>query len=92
MILDLPAAAVRPYVGDGLVEAFGPERCRLVLSSWSWPGLAAAFGRFDADLEVVGPAELRAAFGRLARRYAGIATGGPVDPGPVDPGSAPPGR
>ena len=97
VILDLPAAAVRPYVGDGLVEEFGPERCRLVLSSWSWPGLAAAFGRFDADLEVVGPAELRAAFGRLARRYAGVATGGPVDaarvhPGPGDPGSAPPGR
>ncbi|HEY6748503.1 MAG TPA: hypothetical protein VI357_22640 [Mycobacteriales bacterium] len=47
----------------------GPDRCRLVLGSWSWPGHAAAIGRFDADIEVVGPAELRAAFAHLGRRY-----------------------
>lgn len=69
VILDLPAAAVSRHARDGVVEALGPNRCRLVLGSWSWPGLAARIGMFDADIEVVGPAELRDAFAHLARRY-----------------------
>ncbi|MEP6649052.1 MAG: WYL domain-containing protein [Lapillicoccus sp.] len=75
VILALPATAVSPYAHEGLVEALGPDRCRLVLGSWSWPGLAAALGRFDADIEVVGPAELRQAFADLSRRYADAASG-----------------
>ncbi len=71
VVLDLPAAAVVPFAHDGLVEEVGAERCRLVLGSWSWVGLASAIGRFDADFEVVGPPELEDAFRRLARRYAG---------------------
>ncbi|MBB4908372.1 helix-turn-helix transcriptional regulator [Actinophytocola algeriensis] len=70
VILDLPAAEVSRYVQDGLVEELGPDRCRLVAGSWSWPGLAAAIGRFDADIEVVGPAELKEACALLADRYA----------------------
>ncbi|WP_155356834.1 helix-turn-helix transcriptional regulator [Acrocarpospora macrocephala] len=73
VILDLPAAAVSRYIRDGIVEELGPDRCRLVLGSWSWPGLAATIGRFDADIEVVGPAELKDAFAHLARRYANAA-------------------
>ncbi|WP_344265927.1 helix-turn-helix transcriptional regulator [Actinomadura napierensis] len=69
VILDLPAAVVSRYTRDGLVEELAPNRCRLVLGSWSWPGLAAAIGRFDADFEVVGPAELKDACAHLARRY-----------------------
>ncbi|MDA0563283.1 WYL domain-containing protein [Streptomonospora sp. S1-112] len=69
VVLDLPAAAVSPHARDGVVEALGPHRCRLVLGSWSWVGLAAAIGAFDADVEVVGPPELADAFARLARRY-----------------------
>ncbi|WBB70838.1 WYL domain-containing protein [Micromonospora sp. WMMD812] len=76
VILDLPAAAVSRYVPDGVVEEIDSSRCRLVLGSWSWPGLAATIGRFDADIEVVGPAELRKAFAQLARRYA--AAGAPA--------------
>ncbi|WP_432934134.1 helix-turn-helix transcriptional regulator [Microbispora sp. CA-135349] len=70
VILGLPAADVSPYVRDGVVEELGSGRCRLVLGSWSWTGLAAAVGRFDADIEVVGPAELKDAFARLSRRFA----------------------
>ncbi|NUO98442.1 MAG: WYL domain-containing protein [Nonomuraea sp.] len=70
VILDLPAATVSRHTRDGLVEELGPGRCRLILGSWSWAGLAAAIGRFDAGIEVVGPDELRAAFAHLARRYA----------------------
>ncbi|RLK25543.1 HTH domain-containing protein [Micromonospora sp. M71_S20] len=73
VILDLPAAVVSGYLHDALVEELGPHRCRLVLGSWSWVGLAASIGRFDVDIEVVGPAELRDAFARLARRYADAA-------------------
>ncbi|MGW4232400.1 helix-turn-helix transcriptional regulator [Streptomyces sp. NPDC004980] len=73
VILGLPAAEVSRYSGDAVVEEIGPDRCRLVLSSWSWPGLAAAIGRFDADIEVVGPAELKDAFAHLARRFAAAA-------------------
>lgn len=71
VVLDLPAAAVVPFAYDGLVEEMGAERCRLVLGSWSWVGLASAVGRFDADFEVVGPPELEEAVERLARRYGG---------------------
>ncbi|MCP2351454.1 helix-turn-helix transcriptional regulator [Nonomuraea roseoviolacea] len=70
VILALPAAAVSRYTREGTVEELGPDRCRLVLSSWSWTALASAVGRFDADIEVVGPDELREAFATLARRYA----------------------
>jgi predicted DNA-binding transcriptional regulator YafY len=75
VILDRPAATVAGYTRDGVVEEFGPGRCRLTLGSWSWASLAAAFGRFDADIEVIGPDELRDAFGRLARRFGAAATG-----------------
>ncbi|WHX23292.1 transcriptional regulator [Streptomyces malaysiensis subsp. malaysiensis] len=81
VILDLPAADVSPFAHDGVVEELGPDRCRLVLGAWSWPGLAATIGRFDADIEVVGPAELKDAFAHLARRYADAA-GGPAEPTP----------
>ncbi|MEV4172553.1 WYL domain-containing protein [Nonomuraea sp. NPDC049709] len=84
VILDLPADMVSGHTRDGVVEALGPDRCRLVLGSWSWPGLAAAVGRFDADIEVVGPGELKDAFALLARRYAAAATGAPAPP-PASP-------
>jgi len=64
------------------VEELGPDRCRLVLASWSWRGLAAAIGRFDAEIEVVGPSELREAFAHLARRYARAAGGASAAPLP----------
>ncbi|WNV86077.1 WYL domain-containing protein [Umezawaea sp. Da 62-37] len=78
VVLDLPAAAVSEYTRDGVVEALGPDRCRLVVGSWSWPALAASIGRFDADVEVVGPPELRDAFALLGRRYTAAATDPPA--------------
>lgn len=70
VILRTSAAAVLPYTLDAVVEELGPDRCRLVVGAWSWPALAAALGRFDAGIEVIGPPELRDAFAHLARRYA----------------------
>jgi predicted DNA-binding transcriptional regulator YafY len=70
VVLGLPATAVAPFAGDAVVEELGPDRCRLTLGSWSWTGLAAAVGRFDTDIEVIGPPELRTAFALLAARCA----------------------
>ena len=71
VLLDLPASAVLPFATDGIVVDLGDGRCSIELGSWSWVALAASFGRFDAAMEVIGPPELAAAFGKLAARYAG---------------------
>ncbi|GAA4936831.1 WYL domain-containing protein [Streptomonospora halophila] len=78
-VLGLPAAEVSRYLRDGVVEEIGPHRCQVVLGSWSWPGLAATLGMFDADIEVAGPPELAAAFAHLARRYAAAAASAPAE-------------
>jgi predicted DNA-binding transcriptional regulator YafY len=75
VILDLPAATVALYTRDGLVEPISPDQCRLTLGSWSWPSLAAAIARYDADITVVGPHELTQAFAHLARRFTRTAAG-----------------
>jgi hypothetical protein len=59
--------------GGGFVEALGPQRCRVVLGSWSWESLAASMGLFGVDLDIVGPAELRETAARLSERYANAA-------------------
>ncbi|MET7394367.1 WYL domain-containing protein [Dactylosporangium sp. NPDC005572] len=70
-VLQAPAAAVNDWVrGQAIVEVVTPESCRVTGSSWSWTGLAAWLGMFDVDLEIEGPAELKAAAGALAARYA----------------------
>ncbi|MFD4989018.1 helix-turn-helix transcriptional regulator [Streptomyces sp. NPDC058374] len=69
VVLHLPATEVSGHVHDGIVRELGPDRCHLTLGSWSWPSLAALIGRFDAEFELVGPAELGEAFARLGRRY-----------------------
>lgn len=75
VVLGLPAQAVAPFVQeqDGVVEELGPGRCRVSLGSWSWTGLAATLGRFDTDIQVLGPPQLTAAFTELAARYANAA-------------------
>ncbi|MBP0459229.1 helix-turn-helix transcriptional regulator [Streptomyces montanisoli] len=70
VVLHRPASDVAPFVQDGIVEELGPHHCRLTLGSWSWTGLAAAIGRFDADVDVIGPPPLTQACAELAARYA----------------------
>ena len=69
-VLRAPVAEVAPYIADGTVEPLDDERCRVRLGSWSYRSLAAAIGRFDADVEEVEPPELAQAFSDLARRFA----------------------
>lgn len=68
VILGLPVAEVAPFAGDGVVEELGADRTRLTTGSWSWAALAAALARFDTEIEVVAPPELRAAFAQLSHR------------------------
>ncbi|GAA1486227.1 helix-turn-helix transcriptional regulator [Brachybacterium fresconis] len=68
VVLDLPARGVHPFAGDGTVEELADERCRLRAGSWSWGALAAAFLRFEADIDGVEPPALAEAFAVLARR------------------------
>ncbi|WP_067697979.1 helix-turn-helix transcriptional regulator [Nocardia jejuensis] len=70
VVLHAPATEVIPYAGDGLVEPLADNRCRLRLGAWSWAALAASLSRFDADIDVLGPTELRQAFAQLSRRAA----------------------
>ncbi len=70
VIVHLAAGEVASYLRDGVIEEVAPDRSRVTLGAWSWRGLAATIGRVDADIEVVGPAELRQAFRELAQRYA----------------------
>jgi len=76
VVLDLPVERVAPFAQDGVVEALGPDRTRLVAGAWSWAALAASLLRFDADVEVVGPPELRAAFADVAVRASRAASSG----------------
>ncbi|WP_280438232.1 helix-turn-helix transcriptional regulator [Nocardia carnea] len=68
LIVELPVTQVVPFAGDGVVEELEPTRTRLHTGSWSWAALAATVARFDAEIEVVGPQQLRDAFADLARR------------------------
>jgi predicted DNA-binding transcriptional regulator YafY len=80
VILHAPAADVARWVrGQGVVEELGADRCRLVVGSWSWGGLAAMCGMFDVELQIVAPPELREAAAELSRRYA-AAAGRPATP------------
>jgi hypothetical protein len=70
-LLSMPAEQVARWVSPStVVEPVDVDRCRVTASSWSWGGLAAWAGLFDADLEIVGPEELRAAATHLATRFA----------------------
>ena len=68
-VLAMSARRAAHFVGDGTVESLGSGRCRVHLGAWSWPALAASFGRFDADIGSVEPAALRGAFEGLAERF-----------------------
>lgn len=70
-----PAHELAPYVGDGSVRPVDADRSRVELGAWSWPALAAALARFDADIDDVEPPPLAAAFGLLADRCARASRG-----------------
>ncbi|MEE1940010.1 WYL domain-containing protein [Streptomyces sp. TRM 70361] len=79
VVIGLPPGRVLPFIGDGIVLATEPDRCRVRVGSWSWAGLAAWLLRFDADIEVVDCPALRRAFAVAAARSARAAGGDDTD-------------
>ena len=74
VVVAAPADLVTRWLPrDTLVEALDEGRSRVVLGSWSWTGLLATVAMFDADIEVVGPSELREAAAVLADRFGAAA-------------------
>lgn len=69
VIIELPATAVAPWIGDGQIEGLTDQSTRIVVGSWSWVGLLAFITRFDAPFTVVGPKELSTAAGILTERF-----------------------
>jgi len=55
--------------GRGRGRTGDRDHQQLWMGSWSWNGLAALLGTFDAPLTDVQPAELRQACAVLADRY-----------------------
>ena len=74
LVLHLPLRRVAPFIEDGTAEAVGPERTRVRAGAWSWEALASSLGRFEAEIEVLGPPELTAAFRAQAERFARAAS------------------
>ncbi|WP_395727771.1 helix-turn-helix transcriptional regulator [Nakamurella sp.] len=80
-VIAAPAAAVQPWAGrQSVVEELGPERTRVVTGSWSWERLAAWVSWWEVPVQIVGPAELRAAAARLGERFLAAARGRPAEP------------
>ncbi|MBD3777643.1 MAG: WYL domain-containing protein [Micrococcales bacterium] len=75
VLLELPAAAVAPWLGDGVLVPVSATACRVTAGSWSWAGLLAWVLRFDAPFTVLGPDAFAEATAALARRV-GAAAGG----------------
>jgi predicted DNA-binding transcriptional regulator YafY len=73
VILHRPAGYVLPFAGDGIVEDLGADRCSLEVGSWSWVALAADLNRFDTDIDVIHPPQLKVAFAQLAARNSATA-------------------
>jgi predicted DNA-binding transcriptional regulator YafY len=70
VVMDLPADVVARWApGGSVIEYVGPTQTRITLGAWSWAGIAGLLATFDADITVVGPAELTDACRTIAHRY-----------------------
>ncbi|MFD5224152.1 helix-turn-helix transcriptional regulator [Microbacterium sp. NPDC058342] len=70
VVLELPAADIAPWVGDGELRAIDERSCAVTIGSWSWTGVLASVARFDAPFRIVGPPELATAAATLSARVA----------------------
>ena len=76
LLIELPAADIAPWLGDGELEQVSDAACRVRVGSWSWAGLMSWALRFDAQFTVLGPEAFRNSISGLAARVAA------ADPGP----------
>lgn len=69
-LLEIPAADVVPWLGDGALEHVSDTTCRVRVGSWSWAGLVSWILRFDAPFTVLGPEPLVDSLARFVDRIA----------------------
>lgn len=70
VVVDLPPGLVARWApGGSVVEYISPTQTRLTIGAWSWAGVAGLLATFDADITIIGPAELADACHTLAQRY-----------------------
>lgn len=67
-LLELPAADIAPWLGDGELEQLSSSSCRVRVGSWSWAGLMAWVVRFDAPFTILGPDALIDSISGFANR------------------------
>ena len=68
LLIELPAAEIAPWLGDGELEQVGETSCRVRIGSWSWAGLMSWALRFDAPFTVLGPDAFVASVSGFAAR------------------------
>ena len=73
--LELPAADIAPWLGDGELEQVSHTACRVRVGSWSWAGLMSWALRFDAPFAILGPEAFIASAAGLAARISAAGTG-----------------
>ena len=76
LLIELPAGAIAPWLGDGELEQVSGTACRVRVGSWSEAGLLSWALRFDAPFTVLGPEALIDALSGFAARI------GAAHPGP----------
>lgn len=77
LLLDLPAAKIAPFLGDGELEQVSETSCRVRVGSWAWAGVLAWALRFDAPFRILGPESFRNSVSGFTQRItdAAAATG-----------------
>ena len=77
LLIDLPPAAIAPWLGDGELEQVAETACRVRIGSWSEAGLLSWALRFDAPFTVLGPGSFRESFTGFAARITAASAGHP---------------
>ena len=78
LLLELPAAGIAPWLGDGELEEVSASACRVRVGSWSWAGVLSWAVRFDAPFTVLGPDAFIDSMAGFAGRIS-AANGAPAD-------------
>ncbi|WP_111766415.1 helix-turn-helix transcriptional regulator [Nakamurella deserti] len=69
-VVEQPAELIARFAPGGTrVQPIGPTSSRVTMGAWSWNGIAALLGSFDAVVRDAEPAALREACRELASRY-----------------------
>lgn len=75
LLIELPAARIAPWLGDGELQQVSDGACLVRVGSWSWAGLISWALRFDAPFTVLGPDTFLDSLSGFAARITAAAAG-----------------